>query len=128
MHGKVLQNRDDGHDFIFAESNEGQQVMARSRIHKLILAAPRNKNLFFDISKDTLEMNNVYNSPEYRDEVKRMTDALSEWRCKDPKPQEYQDHNAPQIHQPNVPPRDLSHREAIIQYYQEKMLALQGRR
>ena len=141
MHGKVIQTKDDGHDLIFAESSGGQQVMARSRTHKLILAAPRNgstgspsrtesrdKNLFFDLSKDPLEMNNLYNSPEYRDEVKRMTEALSEWRCKDPKPQAYQDRYLPQINQPNVPPRDLSHRESIIKYYQEKMFALQGRR
>ncbi len=128
MLGKILQHRDDGHDIIFAESNGGQQVMARSRIYKLILASPSNKNLFFDLSKDPLETNNVYNSPQYSDEVKRMTETLSEWRCKDSKPQAYQDHNAPQIQQPNVPARDLSHREAIIKYYQEKMSALQRRR
>lgn len=135
MQGKALQNRDDGHKFIFAESNAGQQVMVRSRTHKLILAAPRNKNLFFDLSKDPLEMNSVYDSPKYRDDVRKMTDALSEWRCpmdslrsKDPKPQAYQDQNAPQINQPNVPPRDLSHRDSIIRYYQEKMFALQGRK
>ena len=101
--------------------------MARSRNRKLILAGPSNENLFFDLEKDPLEMNNLYNSPQYRDEVISMEAALSVWRCKDAKPRGYQDHNAPRIRQPNVPPGDLSHREAIMRYYREKMFALQGR-
>ena len=101
--------------------------MARSRDYKLILAAPRNENLFFDLRKDPSELNNLYKSPKYRDRVKKMEEALSAWRCKDPKPRGYQDHNAAQIDQPNVPSRDLSHRKAIIEYYRKKMFALQGR-
>ncbi|MFH1719886.1 MAG: sulfatase-like hydrolase/transferase, partial [Planctomycetota bacterium] len=127
MHGQVLQHETDGHAIIFAESNGGRQVMARSSNYKLILAAPGNENLFFDVRKDPLEMNNLYESPQYRDRVNEMEAALSAWRCKDPKPQGYQDLNAPQIDQPNVPPRDLSHRPATIQYYRQKMFALQGR-
>ena len=127
MHGHALQHRGIGHELIFAEARGGQQVMARSLNHKLILAGPSNENLFFDLEKDPLEMNNLYNSPQYRDEVRSMKAALSAWRCKDAKPQGYQDHNAPRIRQPNVPPGDLSHREAIIRYYREKMFALQGR-
>jgi len=127
MHGQVLQRETDGHAVIFAESNGGRQVMARSHDYKLILAAPGNENLFFDLRKDPLEMNNLYESPQYRDHVHRTEAALSAWRCKDPKPQGYQDLNAPQIDQPNVPPRDLSHRQATIQYYRDKMFALQGR-
>jgi len=127
MHGRLLQNEGDGHDLIFAESSGGRQVMARSRDYKLILAAPRNENLFFDLHEDPSELNNLYKSPKYRDRVKTMEAALSAWRCKDPKPKGYQDHNAPQINQSNVPPRDLSHRKAIIEYYRKKMFALQGR-
>jgi arylsulfatase A-like enzyme len=127
MHGQVLQRENGGHDLIFAESNGGQQVMARSREYKLILATPRNENLFFDLREDPLEINNLYESPQYRDRVNKMEAALTAWRCKDPKPQGFQDHDAPQISRPNVPPHDLSHREAVIRYYREKMLALQGR-
>jgi len=127
MHGRVLQNEGDGHDLIFAESSGGRQVMARSRDYKLILAAPRNENLFFDLRDDPSELNNLYKSPKYRDRAKAMEAALSAWRCKDPKPRGYRDHNAPQINQPNVPSRDLRHRKAIIEYYRKKMFALQGR-
>ena len=127
MHGYALQRDGNGHDLIFAESSGGRQVMARSRDYKLILAGPRNENLFFDMRNDPSEAGNLYKWPNYRDRVRKMEVALSAWRCKDPKPQGYQDHNAPQIDQPNVPSRDLSHREAIIEYYRKKMFALQGR-
>ena len=127
MHGHLLQDESGGHDLIFAESNGGGQVMARSREYKLILTDSRNENLFFDLQEDPSELNNLYNSATYSDRVKTMEAALSAWRCKDPKPRGYQDHNAPQIDRSNVPSRDLSHRPAIIEYYRKKMFALQGR-
>jgi hypothetical protein len=71
-------------------------------------------------------MDNLYESPQYRDEIKSMETSLSAWRHKNANLRPYQDHNAPRIRQPNVP-HDLSHREDIIRYYREKMLALQGR-
>ncbi|MEJ2703030.1 MAG: sulfatase-like hydrolase/transferase, partial [Sedimentisphaerales bacterium] len=127
MHGYALRDEDAGHKIIFAEAESGRQVMARSRSRKLILAAPRGKNLFFDLEKDPLEMNNLYDSSEYREEIGQMENALTGWRCKDSKPQVYRDEQAPTIRQPNVPSQDLSHRAATIRYYREKMLALQGR-
>lgn len=101
--------------------------MARSKNRKLILATPGNENSFFDLDRDPLEMDNLYESPQYRDEIKSMETSLSAWRHKNANLRPYQDHNARRIRQPNVPPRDLSHSEAIIRYYREKMLALQGR-
>jgi arylsulfatase A-like enzyme len=127
MHGHILQNQNAGHDLIFAEANGGRQNMARSKNRKLILAGPKNKNLFFDLDRDPHEMTNLYESPRYRDEIKSMENALNTWRRKNANPKPYQDHGAPTIRQPNVPPQDLSHREAVIRYYREKMLALQGR-
>ena len=127
MQRHALQDQNGGHNLIFAEAKGGQQVMARSRNRKLILAPPGHDNLFFDLDRDPQEMNNLYDTPRYRDGISTLKAALSAWRSKDAKPQAYQDHNAPRISQPNVPPHDLSHREAIIRYYREKMLALQGR-
>lgn len=127
MHGHALQDQDVGHDLIFAEANGGSQVMARSKNRKLILAASNKENLFFDLDRDPLEMNNLYASPQYRDEIKSLEASLSAWRQKNADMHPYQDHNAPTIRQPNVPPRDLSHREAVVRYYREKMLALQER-
>jgi arylsulfatase A-like enzyme len=126
MHGHALQDQDE-HDLIFAEANGGHQVMARSKNRKLILAAPNKENLFFDLDRDPFEIDNLYTSPQYRDEIKSLEISLTEWRQKNADRRPYQDENAPTIRQPNVPPRDLSHREAVIRYYREKMLALQGR-
>lgn len=127
MHGCALQDPGDGHDLIFAEADGGRQVMVRSGERTLILSDSRSENLSFDLQKDPMEMNNLYMSPEYGDEVRTMAAAASAWRDKNPKPSAYQDFDAPQVQQPNVPPHDLSHRGPIIQYFREKMLALQDR-
>ena len=128
MHGGALQDKNTGRELIFAEVQGGRQVMARSQNRKLILAAPGNANLFFDLEKDPLELNNLYDSPQCRREVEKMTAALKKRRSKEAKPRAYLDNDAPVINQPNVPPRDLSHRDKIIGYYRKKMLALQGRK
>ena len=127
MHENTMQDRNTGHDLIFAEANGGRQVMTRSKNRKLILDAPNNENLFFDLDRDPQEMNNLYDSPQYRNEIKSMETALLAWRGRNADQRPYQDHNAPIIRQPNVPAHDLSHRKAIIRYYREKMLARQGR-
>ncbi len=127
MHEHTLQNTNSGHNLIFAEANGGRQVMARSKNRKLILAAPNNENLFFDLDQDPQELNNLYESPKYHNEIKSMETELLAWRSNNANPRPYQDHNAPIIRQPNVPTKDLSHREATISYYHEKMLTRQGR-
>ena len=98
--------------------------MARSRTRKLILTSI-SKNLYFDLENDSLEMNNLYDVQQYRDERRGMEKILDEWRFKE-KIEPYRDENAPQIDQPNVPSRDLSHRLEIIEYYRKKMKVLQG--
>ena len=126
MHGHPLQDSR-GHDLIFAESRGGREVMARSQTRKLILSRGNGENLFFDLEKDPHELTNLYGTPKYRDEIEAMQTKLTAWRCQETKPQPYLDQEAPQIDQPNVPPHDLSHREAIQRYYREKMAALQNR-
>jgi len=127
MVGQELQDDSDGHELIFAEANNGRQVMARSRTRKLILAPPGRENLFFDLEKDPQELNNRHESSAYKDEIEEMKATLTQWRCQEANPQPHLDENAPRINQPNVPPADLSHRQAIQDYYRRKMMALQGR-
>lgn len=121
MHGLDLRDGGVARDLVFAESAGGRQVMARSRTHKLIVNKPGLENLFFDLEKDPQELNNLYEDPSCREIVERMSTTLESWRCKDPKPKAYQNHDARQIDQSNVPPRDLSHRPAVIDYYKRKM-------
>ncbi len=127
MVGQELQDEGCGHELIFAEANNGRQVMARSRTRKLILAPGGRETLFFDLEEDTQELNNLYGSRSYREEIQEMEAALAQWRCKEANPQPYADEGAPKIRQPNVPPHDLSHRQAIMDYYRNKMMVLQGR-
>ena len=123
MRGQDLGVEGPGHELVFAESGRSQ-VMARSRTRKLIVAGPRHENLFFNLEDDPLELNNLYRAAEDRDEAKRMEAALAAWRPEGLKPP-HLDESAPQIDQPNVPPRDLSHRAQIIAYYREKMTSFE---
>jgi len=122
MHGNDLQRESAGHEIIFSETRN--QVMARSRSRKLILTS-RSKNLYFNLENDPLELDNLYDAPENRDELRVIEKILDGWRFKG-NTEPYRDGNAPQISQPNVPPADLSHRPGIIEYYREKMKVLQG--
>lgn len=122
MHGLDLGYVDADREIIFAEYGRDQD-MARSHTRKLILTSPNCENLFFDLEEDPLEMKNLYNEPKYVAEIKRMERLLTVWRGNGKKPVAYIDHDAPQIQQSNVPPKDLSHRKAIKEYYREKMQA-----
>ena len=120
MRGEDLGAEARGREIVFCESGPNQ-VMARTRSHKLILInRARDQNLFFDLQKDPLELDNLYGLPEVEDEIKRLTAATAAWR-----PQKtlerFADLQAPQIQGPNVPPRGLEHRQAVIEYYRVKM-------
>ena len=129
MRGLDLHATSLGHELIFAEYAPWREdVMARSRKHKLILSGPANRSLFFDLEKDPLEMKNLYGAGEYQDEIKTMAAALRRWRPEEPSKENKDiclDEGAAQIQQPNVPPGDLSHRKKIIDYYHKKMEILQ---
>ena len=118
MKGFDLNNPNSGHETIFSGRTT---VMARTRTLKLIQTKRKNApNLFFDLQKDPLEMNNQYDNPKYQGEIKKLTASIDAWQPEeDRKKKIFVDHNAPQINQPNVPSLDLSHRKAIIEYYQK---------
>ncbi len=123
MRGKDLA-KDPGHDIIFCESGPNQ-VMARTQRYKLILAGPRNANLFYDLEADPLERNNLYDNPAYQDRIAELETKLNDWRRVGPWPEPSTE--GPIIKGENVPPADLSHRGAIIDYYTRKMAEMQTR-
>jgi len=79
--------------------------------------------LLFDLEKDPLELNNLYDNPAYAEHQTQLFSAIESW-LKDTTPvEQYLNQNAPQISQPNVPPLDLSHRQEMIEYFRKKMEA-----
>jgi len=119
MRGQDLRRDGPGPEFVFAET--AGQTMVRSRARKLIRPGPRAAPLLFDLEKDPLELTSRSDAPEYREDVRRLEEALAAWRPEGTPTKAHLDPGAPQIARPNVPPRDLSHRPAVIAYYQEKM-------
>jgi arylsulfatase A-like enzyme len=118
MHGNDLA-QSAGREIVFAESNGGAQVMARTRTRKLLRHDRPNRSFLYDLEKDPSDTDNRYADPAYADDVRALESALAEWRP-GPIPETYLNQDAPQIAQPNVPP-DLSHRDAIMAYTREKM-------
>lgn len=119
MRGKDLAASHSGHDTIFCESGRNM-VMARTRTRKLIVDGDRTPVLFFDLEKDPLEMDNHAGDPAHREDIERLTDAIRQWQPAGKRQEAWLDENAPIIRGPNVPPQDLSHRPAIIAYYEQK--------
>ena len=121
MNGEKLQGKGPRREIVFAESRNGSELMARTQTKKLILLR-KNKNLklFFDLEKDPLEMEDLSEAPEHQADIKKMEKALLAWHTKG-SDQIYLNHKETQIKQPNVPPEDLSHRPAVIAYYERKM-------
>ncbi len=120
MQGFDLYNQNVNREFVFAHNWKGSGAMARSKTRKL-LYHPTRKSLFLDLEKDPTELVDVYDSPDYQDEIVRFKEAITAWQGSSKLGDTYIDENAPQIKGSNVPPLDRSHRKEIISYYQKKM-------
>jgi len=126
MTGQDLSVAAAGPKTVFAEHANGRQIMARTHTRKLIVlfdrARRKRTNFLYDLEKDPTEMTNLAGHPAYKKDLDELTRAADAWRHKGPSPT-YVNAAAPRIDQPNVPPADLRHREAIIQYCARKMQA-----
>lgn len=121
MEGIDLSMEPGGRAVVYCERGEGRQVMVRTPGRKLMLNAGHTPELLFDLEKDPLEHTNVLADPAYATDVEELTAAAWEWRRPDDVKPNHINRDALVIDKPNVPPRDLSHRPAIQQYYREKM-------
>lgn len=121
MTGHDLTEASISREYVFAHNWLGAQAMIRSKQYKLIQNR-KGKSLFFDLNTDPLEMNNLYDDVNYKDEIKKHYEAMVQWQGKDSVfGENYLDYNAPIINQPNVTTRDDGHRAEIIEYYKQKM-------
>ena len=92
--------------------------MVRSHSRKLIRSERRDESLFFDLEKDPMEMTNVFNAPEYVEDIRAMESAAESWLGSDPDLGIHLDLSAPSIEAQNVPAKDDNHRADIAGYYQ----------
>lgn len=122
MYGTNL-SKDPGREYLYSEAHNGIQLAARSQKRKLILVDSEwnslKLKLFFDLEKDPFELHNLYDDPAYKSEASEVEKGLHEWSSQG-STEVYLNLEEKQIAAPNVPP-DLSHREASIKYYTDKM-------
>jgi arylsulfatase A-like enzyme len=126
MYGQDLRTDGPGHEYIFCEVGR-DHVMVRTRTRKLLRQAPKDGDLLFDLQTDPLEMTDVSGVPAYVEDLAALRSAAEAWRPRIADNKPYLDPKAPQIDQPNVPPRDLSHRKAIIDYTTKRVAALRAK-
>ncbi len=124
MHGQDLASDVAGRDVVYAEAGRGAQAMVRTRTHKLLTSENPSKRLLYDLEKDPLELEDRYADPEYAEVRERLSQLAAKWPGGKSKAEAYLDPEAPTISGPNVPPRDLSHREAIAAYYKKQFDAI----
>ncbi len=100
MSGMNLTQESDGPDYVFAE--KGDEYMVRSRTHKLLLNRNPDRSMFFDLTRDPLEMENRINDDQYQTEIAALRDRLYEWALFDSRATNHLDHNAPLCPSKNV--------------------------
>ena len=110
-----------GREMIFCEGWAGSQYMVRTAARKLILTRDDARGLFFDLTADPLEMDNLYGDPSRRAEIAELRDALLRWALFDAPYQSHLDYDAPVCPAANVPPADDGHKAASIDYFRRRM-------
>ncbi len=101
MKGFDLSETQTGHETIFSEGRpDCRIVMARNRRYKLIRSFEENSksvNLFFDLEKDPLEMDNRINDPAYAAEIAKLGTAIENWKAETPYKPHHLDKAAPEV-------------------------------
>ncbi|MBI2424887.1 MAG: sulfatase-like hydrolase/transferase [Candidatus Hydrogenedentes bacterium] len=113
MKGLNLAERPDGRPIDFSEGHNGEQRMARTATHKLIVHDGTGDHQFYELDKDPWEMENRYADPGFQNQIHFMTQAMNAWRDPALRVQPHVDENAPVIDAPNVPPSDGAHRDLL---------------
>ena len=115
MSGMDLLNQDTGCDYVFAENHS--EYMVRSKTRKLLLHREPHNSMFFDLERDPLEMDNLFDREEYQAEISSFRDQLLQWSLFDSQTRNHLDHNAPQCSADNVP----HEKAALYPYYKNNM-------
>ncbi|WP_156289842.1 sulfatase family protein [Oceanobacillus salinisoli] len=97
MSGKSLLNDSINRDFVFSEDGRGKEYMVRSEEFKLLLRKDQENSMFFDLEKDPLELNNLYDYPEYQEQINEYKDILSQFILFDSPSPVHLDENAARL-------------------------------
>jgi arylsulfatase A-like enzyme len=109
------------HDIVFAEAARGQQYMARTRRHKLLLCRNPAHSQFFDLNRDPFEMNNLIADPSCQPHIDTLRRRLADWILFARTTPAHLDLDAPVIKASNVPDRDDEHVQQGIDYFEAQM-------
>ena len=100
MKGIDLSDSKAGREYVFSESWGHMEYMVRSNTHKLLLCKDDKKSQFFDLIKDPIEKNNLYNDIASCAEVEKYKNTLMRWLLFDEPAGVHLDTNAPVISRP----------------------------
>lgn len=120
MSGLDMTKEIEGHNMVFCE--DGRQFMVRSKKRKLLYFRDSAKCQFFNLENDPLEMENLYNHPDYQEEIIAYRLALGDWMMLTAPTPVYLNEDAPVIEKENVPSKSDRHREDSDCYYRECMV------
>jgi hypothetical protein len=95
--------------------------MLRSRTHKLIYGHNRKQRLFFDLEKDPYELDNLYDSPQYREEVQSFILKLSDVMLFEALPPSYLDVGAPSVLSEEDRTQADARHQAAEQWFRSRM-------
>jgi arylsulfatase A-like enzyme len=118
--GRDLFDLDTGNDrsFVFV-SGMGGRYSCRSRGHKLLVHRQPERDAFFDLHADPLEMSNRISDPACQSLIRDHRDALQNWLLFDAPPPVYLDENAPEIEGVEGSYRDRADgRTDVLRYFE----------
>jgi arylsulfatase A-like enzyme len=121
--GKDLAERID-RPYVFAEQGNGSQYMLRSTTRKLIYGHNVKQRLFFDLESDPFELENVYEAPEYREEVQSYIRKLSDFVLFETLPPSHLDDRAPVVLPEAAQRQAAEWHSTAEQWFRERMNAI----
>ena len=110
---------DRSRDTVFAETM-GHQFMIRTQTRKLLYYPP-GKSQYFNLEEDPLEMVNLYEDPNYQNEITSMKERLLNWLAMDAAPLPHVDEEGSIINGENLPDVPAESHQKMESYLRSRM-------
>ena len=115
MAGMDLGSQDAERDYVFAEDES--EYMVRSKTRKLLLHRDLHKSMFFNLTDDPLEKENLFSQEKCQAEISSYRGQLLQWSLFDSRVTNHLDYDAPQCRAEKVP----SEAKLLYPYFKKKM-------